>query len=290
MIPCAVHKICENGWKTHIPYTNLTDAACCNEYQAMRQEEQTVRIGAEGQAITTAPDLSPNDPAEALLTFTEYLQATRRHSLLIREYQPDLQEYWDDHVDIVFNHLCRDTHWPVVLRYDIEIRKRSCNSAINPGIYQELIFTHLMDQVRDKALDLYKTAPQAAHQKSFQSNAASTSTAHTRQNQYTSRSTQKTPTTLPSTSLPATPPGPRGRCYRCGLTGHAVRLCTQETLANGRTPNITRGRKGAWFINGGTFCYKFNSVDGCIPSECKNPPHVCTLCNATDHGAQNCRA
>ncbi|KAG8744164.1 hypothetical protein FRC10_010733 [Ceratobasidium sp. 414] len=167
MIPRAVHKVFEKGWQTPVPLTNLTDAACYNEYLVMRQEEHTVRIGAGGTAITTAPDLPANDPAETALSLVEWLQATKRFIALVEEYFPQNAKYWQEHVRIVFQHSLRDSHWPVVLRYDIEIRKRSCSSAINPGKFQSVIFNHIMDRWRDRTADLFTHAPQAALPKPF---------------------------------------------------------------------------------------------------------------------------
>jgi hypothetical protein len=241
MISRAVRKVCEKGWETHIPFTNLTDAACHSEYLVMRQEEQVLRIGAAGTPITTSPDLPSNDPAEALLLFLEYLQAVRRHSMLIQEYQPENKSYWDTHVDIICNHPRRDTHWFIVLKYDIEIRKRSCNGSINPAIYQEHIFDHLMDQARDKALDMVTNAPRAAPPKSFQAHGSAhaytqPSTSHQTQ-PAPSHSSQKAP--KGNTTLPTPPTKQRGKCFRCGTIGHSVKRCSQNTLPNGRPTIIT---------------------------------------------------
>jgi hypothetical protein len=291
MIPRTVQKVCESGWKTHIPYTNLTDAACHNEYMAMQHDDHVLRIGAGGKAVMTAPDLPSHDPAEALLGFIEYLQAAQRHILLIREYQPENQAPWHKHIEIVFNHLLRDTHWPILLRYDIEIRKQSCNGSIDQGRYQKLIFDHQMELHRDRAVNLFQPAPPAAPQKSFQLNITATHTATPRNNNPSSRNNQKT--TLHNTQTPSSStPGPHGKCFRCGGAGHGICFCMQDTFPNGRATNIVRtgGPKGPWTFNGKTFCYKFNSIDGCTSGDCQNPPHICTLCKSGDHGAQNCRA
>ncbi|KAG8686033.1 hypothetical protein FRC08_012774 [Ceratobasidium sp. 394] len=57
MIPTAVRKVFEKGLKTHVPFTNLTDAHCQLEFSTMRSDEHTIRIGPGGTAITSAPDL-----------------------------------------------------------------------------------------------------------------------------------------------------------------------------------------------------------------------------------------
>ncbi|KAG9100808.1 hypothetical protein FRC06_003699, partial [Ceratobasidium sp. 370] len=167
MIPRAVHKVFEKGWLTPVPLTNLTDAACYNEYLVMQQEEHVVHIGSGGTAITTAPDLPANDPAESSMPLVEWLQAIKRLLALIGEYFPHNLKYWESHVCIVFQHNLRDSHWPAILRYDIKICKWLCSGPINPGIYQATIFNHIMDRSRDRASDLFTQAPQAALPRPF---------------------------------------------------------------------------------------------------------------------------
>jgi hypothetical protein len=292
MISRAVHKVCEKGWETQIPYTNLTDAACHSEYLVMRGKEQVVRIGAGGMAMTTAPDLLANDPAKALLSFPKYLQAVRRHSMLISKYQPENKKYWDAHIDIICNHPRRDTHWSLVLQYDIEIHKRSCNGSINPGVFQENIFNHVMDNAWDKALEMVTNALRAAPQKSFQSHG----TALVYGQPSSSRQTHPAPSQSnqkPAQGLSTLPPAPtkqRGKCFHCGNSSHSVKPCDQDTLLNKWPVFITRNQQNEWTINGSTFCYRFNSLSRCDLASCKYPPHICTLCRATDHGAQSCCA
>ncbi|KAG8734401.1 hypothetical protein FRC10_011749, partial [Ceratobasidium sp. 414] len=162
MVPRSVHKLLEKGFLTHLPWTNLTDRTCLHEFNIMRNEEQVVRIGPNGMAITAAPDLPPNNPDEKNLSLAEYLQASKRFLYLIAAYQPDILRYWDAHVQIVMTHPLRDTHWLLVLGYCISVRKRSCHKPIDMSIYQRDIFNDIREKNRDSKAGVMDSAPPAA--------------------------------------------------------------------------------------------------------------------------------
>ncbi|KAG8729913.1 hypothetical protein FRC10_003302 [Ceratobasidium sp. 414] len=128
------------GFKTHVPFTNLTDAHCQLEHIVMAQEERTICIGASGTAITSALDLPSSNPEEMRLPLVKWLQAYRRFLALIAEYQPHNLLAWNEHHTIVFAHPLRDSHWALVLRYDIEMHKRSCYGPIDVTMFQRHVF------------------------------------------------------------------------------------------------------------------------------------------------------
>ncbi|KAG9087292.1 hypothetical protein FRC06_002607 [Ceratobasidium sp. 370] len=239
----------------------------------MAQEQRTVRIGSGGTAVTSAPDLLSSDPDEMRLTFIEWLQAYKRYLALIAEYQPKNLLAWNQHHAIIFAHTLRDSHWALVLRYDIELRKCSCHSTIDVTIFQQNIFDDLREKSCDKAVHLTSHAPQAALPKSFRPYQPPNTTSSLppyRKDHPTSYRTTNNFTTIPAVpnTLPPPPLHDHGKCFRCGFKGHGARRCLNETMPNSHPVIITKGAKNSWLLDGKPFCYKFNNPTRHMPVPC----------------------
>ncbi|KAG9080011.1 hypothetical protein FRC06_007184, partial [Ceratobasidium sp. 370] len=293
MIPNAVRRVFAKGLKTHVPFTNLTDAHCQLDHVMMAQEQRTVRISAGGNAITSAPDLPSSDPDEMRLTFIEWLQAYKRFLALIAEYQPKNLLAWNQHHAIIFAHTLRDSHWALVLRYDIELRKCSCHSAIDVTMFQQHIFDDLREKSRDKAAHLTSHAPQAALPKTFRPyqppNTTSPLPTYRKDHPPSYRATNNF-TTIPATPNTQPPPPLRdhGKCFRCGFKGHGARRCPNETMPNGHPVIITKGAKNSWLLDGKPFCYKFNNPTCHTPAPYAAPQNTAPKLAAHDPRKVSC--
>lgn len=267
------------GWDEHISLTFLTDAYCRSPEAALQEAEP---LAIKGGRVVAGVSKSLADPVnEAKLSFIEWTQGMGRLLILIADYFPHIVQYWEQHWAIVYHHEKRDSNWPAVMLYCMEIRERSVSSLIQCQKYQKLIFDNIVDRERTRLVDEARQlirAHQAGPSSSFRS-----------------YSTSKYPTATPSSTNPTTPSAhpadkPTSRCFKCGTIGHAIKQCQRSNQYNGRPIIVDRASRG-WTIDGREFCYKFNSPAGCHGGEqCKSPRHLCSLCRSANHGAQACNA
>jgi hypothetical protein len=81
-------------------------------------------------------------------------------------------------------------------------------------------------------------------------------------------------------------------CFICGAHGeHHWRRCEATTQTNGSSLRIRKNQGGNYIWPGGqSVCYNWNGTRGCDDKPCTHGSHLCTLCQAPDHGAFKCAA
>ena len=94
-----------------------------------------------GRISTTNKSLS--DDGELDLTFDEWHQAWRRLLELIKAHVTEELPSWQAHYSFILNNDNRAELWPLFLAYDVELRKRSTQSGLDPsqfsiGIWNDL--------------------------------------------------------------------------------------------------------------------------------------------------------
>lgn len=286
-IPRAASKIMDAGWKEHIPLTILTDAYCESK-DALKPLPETMQLDADGKLVITNHKVPSSNRDETSLELEEWLQAWGRLLSMIHN-SPKFHrthKYWRKHFKHIFLHAERQRKWPLLIRYDIEVRLRSTMTDIDMGTWQEEIYKQVENDYQNPprvhpAVGPSFTAPSSYTSRSSNSRGIPSTT-----------NTGARPTTRPIAPLPTNISKPQSRCFRCGTLGHFAQTCNQSSRPGGKPFLISRLDDGSWLLDGKPFCYKFNSPRGCpaAASQCQNAPHICSLCRSTSHGAQQCPA
>ncbi len=275
-----VRKRFSEGWLTHIPLTFLTNAAC--SHGSMRSSQDLLSIDESSRRlVSTSQSLS--DTGETDLTYEQWLDAYDRFLGLVLEHiGEDDANAWETHQVRICRKPDRAQEWPLWLAYDIEVRRQSCETGLDPAVEQDEIFRYCQRQ--------YLTS--LATRPSFPPHINTS-------NQSTSR----------NQPFPSNQDGPRSsfrskanghqphrttssRCFFCGSYNHAATVCVATTFSNGR-PLHLRVRKPndkPRDSQNRAYCFPFNTVKGCGKSaaQCNLGEHLCSLCGEASHHAQRC--
>lgn len=302
-IPDSVTKIFMGGWKTHVPLNHLTDAYCMYKHSsALPPNDETVMFDpSTGQVSSVAKPFAADE--EERLTFDEWFQAHRRLLLLIKKYLPEELECWQAHFNRILNSEALTEHWALWLLYDIEIRHRSCTESIDPSeyhiaVWNEMELRYVKKAAQTTASKHWSTAPPHSH------------TTNSRQlahgNTYVSNSSRHQPSSYPfqrdqgfhppSHSFRSSNQRPNEykamRCIFCGnsSSSHPGRNCSATVNIAGKPcflnrRNANEPRRDA---QGRQYCFAWNGIRGCGPTDCQNGLHACTLCGSRSHSAQRC--
>lgn len=231
----------------------------------------------EGGLFRSAP---LDSAGEETVEISEWLGATRvAETLAQRHWGKDRAGRLATHHQLVQN-ISSDYNWPTARKYDITMRRRAIADS-----------TH--DLATLDALQL--SAAVAEFKQPKQPSAAN----------WVAASTAGTPWT--SSSLPFNNPGKRSRptddaatrpskfpktpkCFRCGTTGHNQGRCTATTTSSGRpcAAIVSKGKSSTLITqDGAQFCFNWERGECRFGPNCVNT-HLCSLCNARDHGAAFC--
>jgi hypothetical protein len=158
------------------------------------------------------------------MTFDEWHQAWRRLLELIRTFIPIELQVWEAHYAFILNNESRAEKWPLYLAYDVEIRKRSTQIAIDPsefsiGIWNDLETRYMANKVLSIVQSDLKHVPDRA----------------------SSHNTNPRGSRLPNQNAAfrgqqsATEDAKSGRCIFCGYRGkdHPSKYCTAACFASG---------------------------------------------------------
>jgi hypothetical protein len=267
LVPDFVRKKFADGWVSHVPLTYLTDKGCLlkNKPSVIASQEILTVDSITGQIHTSTTPFS--DDGELELTFDEWHQAWRRLLDLIRSYFPDEFLMWEIHYSFILNNENRAELWPVYLAYDVEIRKRSTQSGIDPSKFSIGIWNDLeVRYTAKKVLSLVQT--DLKHQIS-----RGPSDKHRPRNSSQNNSSFRDhPPTLDSSKT--------GRCFSCGdrSRSHLSRNCKAPCNTSG-SPCYTFKVDGRWQTRSGKqLFFAWNGPSGCdIGSSCTRGEHLCTL-------------
>ena len=278
MVPDKIRKKFAEGWVTHVPLTFLTDKGC------LLKDKSTVDLSLEllsinsttGTIQTSSTSLA--DEGELDLNFDEWHQAWRRLLNLIRTFVPDEFPLWEVHYSTILNKENRAELWPLYLAYDVEIRKRAVQDGIDPSCFSIAIWNDLETRyLAKKVLSIVRT--DLKHQ-----SGRATSDKHKSHNNKSSFRDSRHSSSDSSKT---------GRCIFCGdrTKDHLSRNCTATCYANGVPCHLHRveptGLRQS--KSGKRYCYAWNGLSGCEDgSTCTRGEHLCTLCGAASHAAQQC--
>ncbi|KAH6874640.1 hypothetical protein BKA70DRAFT_1208672 [Coprinopsis sp. MPI-PUGE-AT-0042] len=284
-IPEHIRKVFKSGWKTHVPFNQLTDAYCLYRHStALPINEETIVLdSATGQISSAAKPVSADE--EERLTFDEWHQAYRRIIQLISEYAPRELDLWRTHFDRILNTEDRAEHWFLWLLYDIEIRRRACYTPIDPAQFHVAVWNIFeLRYLKSSASSRVATssnmpieAPPPAY-----SNAPAPGP---RDNRFRHNSFQLSNQQSSDYKI--------ARCLFCGDTNgsHPSRNCSATTNIAGRPCFLTkRGNEPRRDAQGKQYCFAWNGIQGCSTANCPRGLHVCTLCGSKFHTAQRCNS
>ncbi|KAG8956517.1 hypothetical protein FRC03_010769 [Tulasnella sp. 419] len=150
-IPDAIRKKISNGWRSHVPLTYLTDNFCQNiPKHANLKDTYVIDPGTNALAPSSGSNLDSS--SKDRLTFGEWHSAWRRLLDLIKEYF-ESNDSWLKHFSLIANADDAQSNWKTWLLYDIEVRKQSVNSTIDPGIFQVNIFNDCQTKAQENKID-----------------------------------------------------------------------------------------------------------------------------------------
>ena len=283
LVPDNVRKKFIEGWTVHVPLTFLTDKGCLLKGKALNGSTQDVLTfdSTSGQVMTTSKPLS--DFGELDLTFDEWHQAWRRLLDLIRDHLPEEFLMWEAHYSFILNSENRSEMWPLYVSYDTEIRKRATRFAIDPskfaiGIWNDLETRYMAKKVASLVHADLKQQADRIHSQSNNPPA------------YSSRNVSQAFSFRGQTS--SSDSSRTGRCIFCGSRSrdHPGKECVASCYADGSPCHLLRQEPSGTRVSksGKRYCYSWNGTSGCTQNPCKKGEHICTLCGAVTHNAQQC--
>ena len=279
IVPDNIRKKFAEGWVVHIPLTFLTDKGCLMKDKSTVSLSQDVLTidNATGTIQTSSTSLA--NEGELDLTFDEWHQAWRRLLDLIRNFLPHEYPLWEIHYSFILNNENRAKLWPIYLAYDAEIRKRAVQTGIDPSQFSIAIWNDLEHRYATKKVLAIVRADLRQQSSQLQSD----------KNKPCNRSSFR------ETQQSISDPTKTGRCIFCGdcTRNHLSRNCTATCTSNGLPCHLYRqepfGTRQSKL--GKRYCYAWNGPSGCEDgSTCNRGEHLCTLCGANSHAAQQCGA
>ena len=284
LVPDNIRKKFIEGWTVHVPLTFLTDKGCLLKGKALNNTTQDVLTfdSASGQVMTASKPLS--DFGELDLTFDEWHQGWRRLLDLIRDHLPQELLMWEAHYSFILNSENRSEMWPLYVAYDTEIRKRATRLAIDPskfaiGIWNDLETRYMAKKVASLVhADLRQQADRA----------------HSQSNNPPAYSSRNVSQAFSFRGQTSTSDDRMGRCIFCSSRSrdHPGKNCMASCYADGSPCHLLRQEPSGTRVSksGKRYCYSWNGTSGCTQVPCKKGEHICTLCGAVTHNAQQCNA
>jgi hypothetical protein len=280
-IPKAVIDLFDKKkWASHVSLRYLTDAYC-RQTDKHSLLKDTVAFDSESRSFVTSSTELP-DMSEDTLSFLEWTRAFQRLLAILRALNHPRVFYWEAHEHLVKHHSALTTNWPLLLAYDIHIRRRSVvDSSLDVSIFQQRIFDSLRpafdkrsneDFMRglwasDPARRTISAAPESSRSRDTR-NPVGASQPHRAQTRHVTAGTI--------------------RCFICGGTAHPHAGCSATATVSGKSILVSKSTDGKnWLINGKEFCYRFNGSRSCNYAMCSRP-HLCSLCGSQSHSAQGC--
>jgi hypothetical protein len=285
LVPDHVRKKFAEGWHSHVPLTFLTDKGClAKDKHSSSHAHEVLTIDELTGAIQTSSK-SLVDDGELDLSFDEWHQAWRRLLDLIRMFIPHEFLLWEIHYSFILNKENRAELWPLYLAYDVEIRKRAIIEPIDPSQFSIGIWNDLETRyTAKKVLAIVQAGLKNQTTRNIPDN----------------KNRQRNPSHNPSfrkNHPSSSDPSKTGRCMFCGdrTKSHLSRNCTAGTNVDGTPCHLHRvepsgpGSSTRISHSGKRYCYSWNGLSGCeTTSSCTHGEHLCTLCGASSHAAQQC--
>jgi hypothetical protein len=293
-LPPAVIKAAKK-WDAHIPFTFLSD-----EFT----KSPTAKHASYVNGVLSHP-LIDTIISEDRMDVKTWERCCRCYLSLLQKFFPERAVEWEEYYNkFYFGGKISDSRWQVRLEYDILHRKHTLpTDNVSPDDNIVALWEAAEERALEKAKQEARLEAAEDAKKLFASTSSSrpwSERAHRNQSS-TSDSRPSGESGFPSGqggskskgSAQKTPPK-QSRvlfCFACGSRGHWAVGCEAGTQSNGRELRVARNASRVWCLPGGTnVCFNFNSSNGCTNNPCPDRAHVCTLCQATDHGAFFCKA
>ncbi|KAG8921451.1 hypothetical protein FRC02_000229 [Tulasnella sp. 418] len=142
VVPDAIQRKFENGWKEHIPLMYLTDKYCQNTASHVELKD-VFTLDPKTNMLLTSISSSLSNRGEDQLEFVDWHAAWRRLLALIEEFFEDQDhERWLKHFSAIAQSKNLKGNWKTWLLYDIEVRRQAVRSKIDLGIHQVNIYNN----------------------------------------------------------------------------------------------------------------------------------------------------
>ncbi|QRW04441.1 polyprotein like [Ceratobasidium sp. AG-Ba] len=146
IFPPAITEVMEKGYTTYIPLV-LLHIDFLQSPEASRYARIALGLASGAKSVDQLPDAGPGGARfkqEQQMNFEEWLDAWDNLIFLIRKYLPRrTYKRWLRHWRFVYTHPDRHKHWPQVLLYCIRVREAATQESIDPGTFQDLIYSKI---------------------------------------------------------------------------------------------------------------------------------------------------
>jgi hypothetical protein len=266
-----------------------------------------IGLSITGGALFSVTD-TQDEELEHQLTKTQTMEALSNWLNLLNNSHPDAAALWRTMLnDHVFTMAIQMHTWEVQLEYILLLRSNSVPHGVGPPIWD---WPDLWTMAKREA----DARTKAAHEQSqldLQNQLlafTSSSSLPIAPNSLTGSNYFRTlPAKTDNKTRQAKPPGigpppPFTRlseanatqaqlfCFICGARSeHHWKKCEAATQINGGSLRLRKNQGGNYvWSTGHPVCYNWNGVRGCDDKPCTHGSHLCTLCQAPDHGAFKC--
>jgi hypothetical protein len=268
----VVEKFLE-GWSSHVPLHLLTDKAV--EAASRGKQRKTYVVDDDTATLKTISD-ELNADGELDMDPAEFQQAYPRFLQCVSKFFPREWPRWAlHHQRLGVTKGAFGKKFPLYLRYDIELRRRSTTSSFDPGTFQRGIWDDVNEDYRFEQMEAMKHSKSytaAPAQTAPNGNSASTTGTHSFRNQAPAAKFVQLSDRI---------------CIICGWRNHGYRQCRAPKAFNG-APLFVTDPKNPRDRAGVSICINHNT------GSCRraSPPctysHICSICGAGSHAAQAC--
>ncbi|KAG8717635.1 hypothetical protein FRC09_013965 [Ceratobasidium sp. 395] len=209
----------KKNWVSHVSLVYLTDAY--NKQSSLHLATTSYKTQLDPVTHETIYVAQPlPDLNESSMEFQVWERAFQRFIAILRMILNPWVERWVLHGDIIRHHPLLTVNWPLLLAYDIAIRKRSVNNPeLDPGTFQYNIFEACRaTQQQERFEELTRSATATIAQSRAPSSTSRTYSAPVAHKQANPRSEK------------AGNSGFSGRCFACGTPGHRPMDCSNPPL------------------------------------------------------------
>ncbi|CUA68220.1 Alpha-mannosidase 2C1 [Rhizoctonia solani] len=232
----------KKNWSSHISLRYLTDEYC-QQVNWHDQLRDTMHFDSgSGTWVTSSAELP--DLSESLLAFVQWMRAFQRLLAILRSMSHPRTPYWEAHGHIVEHHPSLTSNWPLVLAYDIAMRRHSVlDRSLDVSIFQERVFNDLRPQFERRAMEDFVRGLYATET----TRRAPAAEARTARGQL---QIAAGPSSAPTRASGSSSQGKPLWCFVCGGSAHTSRTCRATAQVSGKELVTTRSADGKnWVID-----------------------------------------
>jgi hypothetical protein len=272
---------------------------------AFHRSRKGVGLTITGGALFSVTD-AEDEELEHKLTRTQVLESIANWLDILHAVHPEHVLTWRTMLqEEVFNMSTQAHTWEEQLEYILLLRSNAAPHAVGPPIWNwDDLWTIAKREASARARAVQEQA-QADLLQQFTAFASASQLAPT--TPFSGSSFRKPSTkqetknkTSSSSGVGFTPRYPKLsdanaaqaqlNCFVCGMVGdHHWKQCEASVQVNGTSLRVKKNHGGNYIWHTGqSVCYNWNGTRGCDDKQCSHGSHLCTLCQAPDHGAFKC--